>query len=70
MPILQKGLEWAYILLCFTLVWYGIVLLSELWRWFMTRRGGSDLVRTSTKLMLAFLLAWGVIRIGMLTSTT
>ena len=70
LPILQKGLEWSYILLCFALIWYAVSLVSGLWHWLRTRRGGRQAVLSSAKLLLVFLLARGVIWLGVMTSTS
>jgi hypothetical protein len=70
LAILQKSLQWAYILLCFAIIWYAVALFSGLWRWIRTRRGGREAAWSSAMLLFALLLARGVIWLGMMTSTT
>ncbi len=70
MQILQKVLEWSYLLLCFAIIWYAIALLSGLWRWILTRRGARQAAWYSAKLVLALVLVRGVIWLGMATTVS
>lgn len=66
---MQKGLEWIYILICFALIWYAIAVVSSLWRWIRTRRGGREAAWSSLKFAMAVVLAKGVVWLGVATST-
>ena len=69
LEVLQKGLEWLYILICFALIWYAIAVVSSLWRWVSTRQGGMEAAWSSAKLALTVLLAKGTVWLGVVTST-
>ena len=69
MDFLQKGLEWIYILICFALIWYAIAVVASLWRLISKRQGGREAIVSSAKLVLAILLAKGVVWLGVATST-
>jgi hypothetical protein len=66
---LQKALEWAYILACLALIWYGVSLVAALWRFARRQLPGRFVFKVLAKFMGAWVFAWGVVWIGILSAS-
>lgn len=68
MQYFLKGLEWAYILICFAAFWYLVLLLCSTWGWLFNRNGFVMVGRSAVKLAVTLLLAWIVIWLGVIST--
>jgi len=69
MELLQQGLLWAYILICFTIIWYGVALVLALWQLLARRRAANRLIRSGLGFVGAWSAAWLITVVGAMTAT-
>lgn len=69
MELFQQGLLWAYILICFTIIWYGVALVLALWQLLARRQASRRLVRSSLGFAGAWSVAWLITVVGAMTAT-
>ena len=69
MELVQQGLLWAYIIICFFIFGYGVALILACWEWLMRRRTTRKLISTGAKFAGVWSLAWLITIAGRLTAT-
>jgi len=68
MNLMQDVLQWAYIAICFVLIWYGISLILGIWDWLKGQRTSKRILLPLIKLIVTSFLAIAVVRLGIATS--
>jgi hypothetical protein len=68
MNLMQDALQWAYIAICFVLIWYGISLILGIWDWLTGQRKSKRILLSLLKLAVTSFLAIAVVRLGIVTS--
>ena len=69
MNLIQQSLEWAYIFICFVVIWYSIAFITAIWQWLLRQISVDRVVSPLGKLIAVLLVARGIVWLGVMTST-
>lgn len=68
MALIQSGLQWIYILICFLVIWYGVALLLSVWQLLFSKRPASEVAHGAFKFAAIWAAGWFVVVVGRLTA--
>ena len=68
LALVQSGLQWSYILICFLVIWYGVALLLSVWHLLVSKCPVTVVARDAFKFAAAWGIGWIVVVVGRLTT--